>query len=70
MTELHGTKTEKFYSSNIICDTHQSWSLPLSEVSAACDIEKPWNQKQTNPPTLIEELSIHLYDIAACDNEN
>ena len=23
MTELHGTKTEKFYTSNIICDTHQ-----------------------------------------------
>ena len=22
-----------------------------------------------NPPTLIEELSIHLYDTAACDNE-
>ena len=24
MTELHATKTEKFYSSNIICDTHQN----------------------------------------------
>ena len=48
-----------------MCDTHQNWSIQLSEVSAACDIAKPWKQKQTNPPTLIEELSIHLYDIAA-----
>ena len=58
-------RQKKLYISNVICDTHPNRSIPLSEVSATCDIAKPWKQKQTTHPTLSERLSIHLYDRAA-----